>query len=279
MYMLIARTLPELRRMIRDLKQDGGIALVPTMGALHAGHMALVKEAKIKSKHVVVSIFVNPKQFGPNEDLDSYPRQQAEDIALLEENGVSLLWLPDVETMYPKGFATQISVSGVSEGLCGAARPGHFDGVATVVTKLLLQVLPDIALFGEKDYQQLAVIRRFAEDFNIPVQIQGVAIQRAEDGLALSSRNAYLTKEERAMAPYIYITLQEAAQAMQNGEDVAESLASAVDKLKAKGFGPVDYLELRDDKNLTPLTKYNGGARLFVAAKLGSTRLIDNIAV
>jgi len=277
--MLIARTLPELRQYLSDLRQDGGIALVPTMGALHEGHIALVKEAQIRAKHVVVSIFVNPRQFGPNEDLDAYPRQVEKDAALLNQNSVSLLWLPTPDVMYPNGFATNISVSGVSEGLCGGARPGHFDGVATVVTKLLLQVQPNVALFGEKDYQQLAVIRRFVTDLNIPVEIQGVPIQRAGDGLALSSRNAYLSAEERAIAPLIYKTLQNTAERIRNGALVDESVASAVDKLEEAGFGPIDYFELRDAENLKILTKYDRPARVLAAAKLGRTRLIDNIAV
>jgi len=226
-----------------------------------------------------VSIFVNPKQFGPNEDLDAYPRREAKDAQMLAAAGVDILWAPSVAVMYPTGFATNISVSGISDGLDGAARPGHFDGVATVVTKLFNQVRPDVAIFGEKDYQQLAVIRRFVADLNMPVQIVGLPTQRAEDGLALSSRNAYLSEDERRAALALPRALGEAKRQMERGEAVEGALAQAVAALAAHGFGPVDYVALCDAATLEPMAVLDRPARLLGAAKLGKTRLIDNIAV
>lgn len=255
------------------------MALVPTMGALHDGHMALVEEARRHAGHVVVSIFVNPRQFGVNEDLDAYPRREAKDAQMLQAAGVDILWAPGVEVMYPAGYATNISVSGVTEGLDGAARPGHFDGVATVVTKLFNQVRPDVALFGEKDYQQLAVIRQMVRDLNVPVEIIGVPTQRAGDGLALSSRNAYLTEEERKDALALPRALGEAARQMEKGAAVDAAIAKAVAMLMAHGFDPVDYVALCDAATLEPMTALDRPARLLGAAKIGQTRLIDNIAV
>lgn len=278
--MQIIRDLVSLRNAVFSLRGDGGrVALVPTMGALHDGHISLVRAAKNHADHVVVSIFVNPIQFGPNEDLDAYPRREAQDAALLKAEGAAILWAPTVEEMYPAGFATTISVSGVSEGLCGASRPGHFDGVATVVTKLLNQVQPNTALFGEKDYQQLAVIRRFVADLNLPVEIVGVPIARAEDGLALSSRNAYLSARERAQAPALYRIMREAAGQIADGGDSINSLQAIEQRLLNAGFTSVDYAELRDAESLMPVTKPHKEGRLLVAAWLGKTRLIDNIAV
>ena len=274
------RDLPALRAAIDALRRDGKpIALVPTMGALHDGHMALVDEAKRHGRHVVVSIFVNPRQFGPNEDLDAYPRREAKDAQLLQAAGVALLWAPSVDVMYPAGFATNISVSGISEGLDGAARPGHFDGVATVVTKLFNQVRPDVAIFGEKDYQQLAVIRRFVADLDLPIDIIGMPTQRAEDGLALSSRNAYLSADERKAALALPRALGEAKRQMERGVDRYAALAQAVATLAGHGFGPIDYVTLCDAATLEPIPVLNRPARLLGAAKLGTTRLIDNIAV
>ncbi len=274
---------PALRAAIAALRGDGKkLALVPTMGALHDGHMALVEEARRcvgHGGHVLVSIFVNPRQFGPNEDLAAYPRREAKDSALCQAHGVDLLWMPPVEVMYPVGFATNISVAGVTEGLDGAARPGHFDGVATVVTKLFNQVRPDIAIFGEKDYQQLAVIRQMVADLDLAVEIVGMPTQRALDGLALSSRNAYLSEQERKDALALPRALGEAKRLIEKGVAVEAALDKAVAMLEAHGFGPVDYVTLCDAATLEPMTVLDRPARLLGAAKLGTTRLIDNIAV
>jgi pantoate--beta-alanine ligase len=274
------RDLETLRARVAELRAGGGtVALVPTMGALHAGHMALVAEGRRRASHVVASVFVNPKQFGAGEDLSTYPRREASDIRMLEEEGCSLLWAPDVAAMYPEGHATNVSVSGVSDGLDGAARPGHFDGVATVVLKLFNQVQPDVALFGEKDFQQLAVIRRLVRDVDLPLEIVGVPTQRDADGLALSSRNAYLTDEERRAARALPRALGEAAGIIQSGGDIEGALAAAREKLAKAGFDPVDYVELRDAETLAPVATLERPARLLAAAKLGRTRLIDNLAV
>ncbi len=278
--MEIVRNIEDLRQAVAKLRISGAaVAMVPTMGALHAGHVALVDAARARGCQVVVSIFVNPTQFGPNEDLDSYPRREAADVALLEGAGAALLWAPDVATMYPEGFATSISVSGVSERWDGAARAGHFAGVATVVAKLLLQVRPDIACFGEKDYQQLAVIRRLVADLDMGIDIVGVPTQRDDDGLALSSRNAYLTPEERSAALALPRALGEAKGAIEGGGDVATVLAAAVARLARAGFDPIDYVALVDAATLEPVETLDRPARLLAAAKLGRTRLIDNIAV
>ena len=278
--MQIIRDKTALTGAVAALRADGGrVAFVPTMGALHAGHRSLVREGARRADHVVASIFVNPTQFGPNEDLGAYPRQEAADAALLEAEGVAILWAPTVAEMYPAGFATSISVSGVSEGLCGANRPGHFDGVATVVAKLFHQVRPDIALFGEKDYQQLAVIRRMVADLDLPVEIVGVPTARAEDGLALSSRNAYLSADERARAAELPRALHEAAAALGRGEDADAVLARARGRLTDAGFASIDYVELCDAGSLRPVRVLDAPARLLAAARLGKTRLIDNIAV
>ncbi len=268
--------LDDLRAAVSGLKGRGKLALVPTMGALHAGHLKLVEEARARAQSVAVSIFVNPKQFGEGEDLDAYPRTLEEDRAKLEAAGADLLWAPPVDEVYAQGFATSVSVAGPSEGLCGAARPGHFDGVALVVAKLFNQVQPDIALFGQKDYQQLAVIRRMARDLDFPVEIVGVPTVRNADGLALSSRNAYLSADARAAAAALPNALREAAASIAGGDDVEQALALAKDRMLKAGFASIDYLELRDHDTLELLTAFKSGARLFVAARIEGTRLIDN---
>jgi pantoate--beta-alanine ligase len=272
------RQLSDLRDAVSGFRGAGErIAFVPTMGALHDGHMALVAAAKLAGQRVVVSIFVNPKQFGPNEDLAKYPRKEQADSRMLADAGVDLLWLPPVEVMYPDGHSTNISVSGVSEPLDGAARPGHFDGVATVVAKLFNQVKPDIALFGEKDFQQLAVIRRMVADLDFDIEVRGVPTQRDDDGLALSSRNVYLPAEERAAAVALPRALGVVAKAIEKGEDVEAALSAARASLEAAGF-EVDYVELADAETLgTPVP--GKPRRLLAAARIAGTRLIDNIAI
>jgi pantoate--beta-alanine ligase len=276
----IINRLSDLRDTLATLRGAGqAVALVPTMGALHEGHMALVDAARRKADIVVTSIFVNPAQFGANEDLDAYPRQLQKDAAMLEAAGVAVLWAPSVDEVYPAGFSTNVSVSGVSEGLCGAARPGHFDGVALVVAKLFNQVRPTHAFFGEKDYQQLAVIRRMARDLDFDLEITGVPTVRDVDGLALSSRNAYLSAEQRAAAVALPDAMQWAAREMAGGAPVGATLALAQQRILAGGFASVDYIELRDADNLALLDRLDGPARLIAAARIGTTRLIDNIAV
>jgi pantoate--beta-alanine ligase len=273
------RSFEALRSGIADFRSEGAsIALVPTMGALHSGHLALIEAAKRPGRKVVASIFVNPRQFGPNEDLSRYPRREMADARLLTEAGCDLLWMPPVEAMYPEGFATTISVSGVSEGLDGAARPGHFDGVATVVAKLFNQVRPDIALFGEKDFQQLAVIRRMVADLDFGIEIQGVPTQRDDDGLALSSRNIYLDEAQRAAAVALPRALGVAAKAIARGGDAEGALAAAREALNTAGF-EVDYVELVDAATLTAGVDPSRERRLLAAARIGTTRLIDNLAI
>lgn len=277
--MQIIRQADPLRTVIAGWRRDGArVALVPTMGALHDGHMALLARARALADRVVVSLFVNPRQFGAGEDLARYPRDEARDAALLTAGGCDLLWAPSVEAVYPAGFATTVSIAGF-ERLEGAVRPGHFDGVATVVAKLFGQVRPDIALFGEKDFQQLALIRRLAADLDLGVEIVAVETVRDADGLALSSRNAYLTPTERAAAAALPRALAAVAAAIAGGAEVAGALAAGRRQLVAAGFAPPDYFELVDAAGLAPLDRLVRPARLVAAARLGTTRLIDNLAV
>ncbi len=275
-----AETVAALRETVAAWRAAGErIALVPTMGALHAGHLALVAAARARAERVVVSIFVNPTQFDEADDLAAYPRDEAGDLAKLAEARADLAYVPAAAEMYGAGFATTVTVAGVSEGLCGAFRPGHFAGVATVVAKLLIQCAPDIALFGEKDYQQLLVVRRLARDLDLPVEIVGVPTVREADGLALSSRNACLSAAERAVAPALYATLRETAAAIAAGTAPDAACAAARARLLAAGFTAVDYVELRRAGDLAPLSVLDAPARLLAAARLGDVRLIDNLAV
>jgi len=276
----IIREASQLPSALIALRAGGqSLALVPTMGALHSGHLKLITEGKRVADRVAATIFVNPLQFGANEDLDRYPRQEEKDAAMLEEAGCDLLWLPLPGEIYPAGFATTVSVKGVSDRWEGEARPGHFDGVATVVAKLLCAVRPDIALFGEKDFQQLAVIRRMAEDLQLGIEILGVPTVRDEDGLALSSRNAYLSPEERSNAVELPRALNEAAEAISSGVAVTEALAAAKARLTRAGFSRIDYFALVNALTLEPLEQAGGPMRLIAAALVGRTRLIDNVAV
>ncbi|WP_457977828.1 pantoate--beta-alanine ligase [Ectopseudomonas composti] len=280
--MTTVKTLRELRAAIAQARAEGKqIGLVPTMGNLHAGHVSLVEIAAQRADFVVASIFVNPLQFGAGEDLDKYPRTLAADQEKLLAAGCHLLFHPDVAEIYPHGMGdqTRVSVPGVSEGLCGASRPGHFEGVATVVTKLFNMVQPDLAVFGEKDYQQLAVIRALVQDLNMPIQIIGASTQRAEDGLALSSRNGYLNAEQRAVAPVLYRGLQAIAEELRRGaRDYQRLIGQAQAQQKDAGFQP-DYLEIRNAVNLRPAQVDDRYLVILTAAHLGSTRLIDNLVV
>ena len=275
------KTVLELRAAVARARGEGKrIAFVPTMGNLHEGHVALVEKAGQRADFVVASIFVNPLQFGPNEDLAKYPRTLVADQEKLVAAGCQLLFHPDVEEMYPHGQEgqTRVSVPGVSEGLCGGSRPGHFEGVATVVTKLFNMVQPDLAVFGEKDFQQLAVIRTLVRDLNMPIQIIGEPTVRAEDGLALSSRNGYLSAEQRAAAPALYRTLQQLASAIRDGNrDFAQLIETGQASLVSAGFRP-DYLEIREASSLRPAEANDTQLVILGAAFLGTTRLIDNLA-
>ncbi len=277
--MLIARTLPDLRAACARLRRAADtLALVPTMGALHAGHRALVRAGVASGAATVASIFVNPLQFAPTEDLSRYPRDEAGDLAALEQAGCALAWLPDVATMYPAGEATTITVTGPAERWEGDARPGHFRGVATVCAKLFGQVRPDRAYFGEKDWQQLQVIRRMVADLLLPLEIVGIKTVRETDGLALSSRNRFLSPAERASAPALIDALRDAARRLAAGEAVTDVQALARDTLQAKGFG-VDYFALVDGPTLAPIDTAAPDGRLIAATKLGSVRLLDNIGL
>jgi len=277
----IVRTVPRLRRAIARYRTAGEtVALVPTMGALHAGHLALVRLARRRARRVVVSIFVNPAQFAAHEDFGTYPRPFAADLTALAPLKVDLVWAPTVDAMYPDGFATRIAPEGPAlAGLEDVFRPHFFSGVATVVAKLLLQATPDFALFGEKDYQQLKVVTRLARDLDQPVRIIGAPTVREKDGLALSSRNAYLSEAERTAAPTLYRVLSDCARKIAAGGRIAATLAAGRESIERAGFA-LDYLEARDAETLAPVrSTADGPVRLLVAARIGKTRLIDNIAV
>lgn len=276
--MQTVRDLAALNPALAELRLNGErLALVPTMGALHAGHLALIEEARQRADRVVATIFVNPLQFGAGEDLGRYPRREEKDSRLLEEAGCDLLWLPAVADIYPPRFVTSIHVAGVSARWDGEARPGHFDGVATVVAKLFLAARPDVALFGEKDFQQLAMIRRLVTDLALAIEIVAVPTVRDRDGLALSSRNAYLSPDERNRALALPRALGMARAAIRAGLPVGDALAGARTTLAEAGFAPVDYIALVDGETLEPLEKAAPHARLIAAAHLGTTRLIDNL--
>jgi pantoate--beta-alanine ligase len=276
----IVRTVVELRRAVGAWQGAGKrVALVPTMGALHRGHLALVERGHAHCPRVVTSLFVNPTQFGPNEDLARYPRNEATDAALLASVGCDLLYAPGLAEIYPEGFGTTVEPGPIAAGLCGRFRPGHFAGVATVVTKLLLQSQADVAVFGEKDYQQLQVVRSVARELDIPVDIEGIETVREPDGLALSSRNAYLTPEHRAVAPVLHRTMTEMARRLEaDATSVAAAVADGKRALAQAGFTRLDYLEVCDATTLAPLETLDRPARILAAAWLGPTRLIDNIA-
>ena len=276
----IVRTVAELRRTVAEWRAQGHrVAVVPTMGALHEGHLSLVRAALDHAERVIVTLFVNPKQFNSAADLATYPRTEVEDAAKLAPLGAHLLYCPDGDAMYPSDFSTTVSVTGVSEGLCGAFRPGHFDGVSTVVTKLFLQTGADLAFFGEKDYQQLQVVKRLAADLDIPIEVTGCPTIREPDGLALSSRNVRLTQEERAAAPALAQVLFGMAKKIAAGAPVAPTLAAGGAEIVGAGYREVEYLELRAADDLSPLTHATRPARLLAAAWLGETRLIDNVPV
>jgi pantoate--beta-alanine ligase len=278
---VIARTLPALHRALDRLRtRQATVALVPTMGALHDGHVSLVRLAKRRATRVVVSIFVNPTQFAPSEDFGSYPRTWKSDVAKLAAEGVDLIWNPDVKTMYPDGFATRIVPEGPATAeLEDRFRPHFFGGVATVVGKLFTQVRPDFAMFGEKDFQQLRVVTRMAGDLDLRVKVTGSRTVRERDGLAMSSRNVYLSPEERLKAPTLYRAMKESARRLRAGDDMAAAMAGGAGMITAAGF-ELDYFEVRHAETLAKVTALkNGPMRILVAAKLGNTRLIDNVAV
>lgn len=278
--MQIIRKVQELRAWTALQRLDRQtIAFIPTMGALHEGHISLVKAGKNQCSRTLASIFVNPKQFGPKEDFASYPRTETQDVEMLQAAGIDAVFLPAPQEIYPQGFSTEVSVKGISDDLEGIARPQFFYGVATVVAKMLLQALPDVGVFGEKDYQQLHIIRRMVNDLDIPVNIVGAPTVREKDGLAMASRNRYLSEADRAIAPLLYKTLVNVADALRQGKPAQAALFEAKDALVKGGFARVDYLELRDAESLSPVESAAKPARLLTASYIGNTRLIDNIAV
>jgi pantoate--beta-alanine ligase len=275
----LVRTVAVLRSAVAIWRKAGErVGLVPTMGALHEGHLTLVRAARATCRRAVVSIFVNPTQFGPDADFDRYPRDLDGDLAKLADVGTHLVFAPDVAEMYPQGFATTVTVAGLTDGLCGPFRPGHFAGVATVVSKLLNQAGPDAAFFGEKDFQQLQVVRRLARDLDIATEIVGVPTVREAGGLAMSSRNVYLSATERAQAAMIYRVLAAAARDLKAGAASGDVIARGKAELAKAGFDPIDYVEVVDADTLKAIPRANGNARVAIAAWLGKTRLIDNIA-
>ncbi|SPF77285.1 Pantothenate synthetase [Aliiroseovarius pelagivivens] len=278
--MKIIRSKDDLRTLRRSWIFKGErVAVVPTMGALHAGHLSLVDEAKKHADRVIVTIFVNPKQFNNPEDLDKYPRTEEDDAEKLAPYGIDAIYVPTPDQIYPDGFATNVRVTGLTEDLEGAHRPGHFDGVATVVSKLFLQSRADVACFGQKDYQQMLLVRRLSEDLDIETEVIGCPTVREDDGLAMSSRNVRLTKEERAIAPALKAEMDRAADAIRRGAEPRVVLDSAKAQIERAGYNTVEYLELRDAETLQPVKDLSRPTRLLAAAMLGDVRLIDNIAV
>lgn len=276
----VVRTIEDLRASVRDWRScRETVGLVPTMGALHEGHLTLVRRSLALTSRTCVTLFVNPTQFGPSEDLAVYPRTEESDAAMLAAEGAHLLFAPAVDEMYPADSITRVTVAGIGDILEGEFRPGFFTGVATIVAKLLIQALPDVALFGEKDYQQLQVIERMARDLDIPVDIEGVPTVREADGLALSSRNAYLTPDERKVAPMLYQRISAVAAEAAAGGDTELAEKRAIEQLLEAGFSNVDYLTVRDAQTLEPWTDRTRPGRVLAAAKLGKARLIDNVAV
>jgi pantoate--beta-alanine ligase len=278
--MLTVTTIAALRERIRAWRGEGhSIGLVPTMGALHAGHLSLVRQARAGATRTVATIFVNPTQFAPGEDYSKYPRSPSADEALLRGESLDLLFMPEVAEMYAPNHSTRVRVEGLGDTLDGTFRPGHFEGIATVVTKLLLEALPDVAIFGEKDWQQLQVIRRLVRDLDAPVRIEAAPTVREADGLALSSRNAYLTPDERAIAPTLFRTIARVARTVADGGSPERECAHAVGELERAGFGRVDYVAVRDAESLEPVLDPSRPARVLAAARLGRARLIDNMQV
>lgn len=276
----IVRSIRDLRARVAAWRAAGEtVGLVPTMGALHEGHLSLVDHAFRNATRVCATVFVNPKQFGPSEDYAVYPRTEERDAGLLRSVGANLLFAPSVEDVYPTGHCTQVAVAGIGDVLEGEFRPGFFTGVATVVTKLLLQALPDVAVFGEKDYQQLLVIRRLVRDLDVPVRVEGAPTIREQDGLAMSSRNAYLTTEERRIAPALHRSISGVVAEVRRGASPEEAAARGVEEVLAAGFRSVDYLTVRDADSLAPMRDNDRPARVLAAAWLGKARLIDNVAV
>jgi len=274
----ILRTISELRARVRKWRAQGeSVALVPTMGALHDGHLSLLRLGKAKADRVVISIFVNPTQFNQSSDLENYPRREAQDADLASSAGADIIFMPGVEEIYPPGHKTKVQVSELTDVLCGATRPGHFDGVALVVSKLLLQCLPDIAIFGEKDYQQLLIIKTLVKDLDIPVEIFGAPLIRDENDLALSSRNLRLTEGGKKAAYALPSQLKQACAAIEAGVDIQAVLEKTRQALKEAGFDNIDYLEVRDENELKLLEHFDRPARIFVAAYLEGVRLIDNM--